>query len=125
MWLTCPRRAYGEIATPGIRKPVMPKFSSRFELARSSGTRRGRDVVEEASPLVVVDEHRARPELRRGDEGVDDVGHEGLADADVAVRMLVAREAVATAAVEEHRVDEGEVREVPGRGVGVELARPA
>ena len=52
---------------------------------------------------------------------MDDVRHERLADPDVAVGMLVAREAVAAPAVEEHRVDEGEVGEVAGRGVGVEL----
>jgi hypothetical protein len=50
----------------------------------------GRDMIEEATPLVVVDEHRAALELRRGDERVDDVGHERLADPDVAMRVFVA-----------------------------------
>ncbi len=52
---------------------------------------------------------------------MDDVRHERLADTDVSVRMLVAREAMPAATVEEHRVDEGEVREVPGGSVDVEL----
>ena len=64
---------------------------------RMSGTRGGRDVVEEAAPLVVDDEQRAALPLRRLHERVHDVGHERLAHADVAVRVLVARGARALA----------------------------
>jgi len=47
-------------------------------------------VVEEPAPLVVHDEDHASLPLRRLHERVHDVGHERLADADVAVGVLVA-----------------------------------
>ncbi len=46
---------------------------------------------------------------------------ERLRDPDVAVGVLVAGEPVAAAAVEERRVDEADVRQLPGGRVGVEL----
>ena len=77
------------------------------------------DVVEEPAPLVVVDEQDPAPILRRLDEGVDDVGHERLADADVAVRVLVAGGSLVLP--QEGGVDEGDVGQLAGGGVGVEL----
>ena len=77
------------------------------------------DVVEEPAPLVVVDEQDPAPVLRRLDEGVDDVGHERLADADVAVRVLVAGGPLVLP--QEGGVDERDVGELAGGGVGVEL----
>src|SRR5215208_1253588 len=41
-WLTCPRRAYGEIAIPGIRKPVSPNVFESLLFWRESGTNGGR-----------------------------------------------------------------------------------
>src|SRR6185295_2898124 len=79
----------------------------------------GTDVIEEPAPLVVVDEQDPAPILRRLDEGVDDVGHERLADADVAVRVLVAGGSLVLP--QEGGVDEGDVGELAGGGVSVEL----
>ena len=83
------------------------------------------DVVEEPAPLVVVDEHRSAPVLRGLDECVGDVGHERLAESDVAVRVLVGGDPVAAATVLERRVDEADRRQLARRGVGVELRRRA
>ena len=47
-------------------------------------------MVEEAAPLVVDDEEGTAFELRALEEGVDDVGHERLAEPHVPVRVLVA-----------------------------------
>ena len=76
-------------------------------------------MVEEAAPLVVDDEQRAAFELRRFDEGVDDVGDERLADADVAVRVLVAGGPLFLAL--ERGVDEGDRRQRPARAALVVL----
>ena len=76
-------------------------------------------VVEEPSPLVVVDEHGAAPELRRVEKRVGDLGHEGLAVADVAVGVLVPGDALLLAV--ERRVHEGDVGEVPAGSIGVEV----
>ena len=63
-------------------------------------------MVEEPAPLVVDDEQRAAAVAGRLGEGAHHVGHPGLSEADVAVRVLVGRDAVAAAAVAERRVDE-------------------
>ena len=57
--------------------------------------------------------------LRAFHEGVDDVGHEGLADADVAVRVFVARGPLFLA--REGRVDEGDGGQRPGAAAVVVL----
>ena len=72
-------------------------------------TRGGAHVVEEAAPLVVVDdEHGARPAgpVRHR---VEDAGEERVARADVGVRMVVVR-ARRRRAVDEPRVDERDAR---------------
>jgi len=79
-------------------------------------------MLEEAAPLVVDDEQRAGLPLRRFHERVHDVGHERLAGAHVAVRVLVAREARALAdAAGEVRVHVRDVRQRPRRAAGVVL----
>ena len=98
-----PRRA-------GTRKPIWPKSLFGSVLARSSGTRGG------------ARGRRSRPTRRRSrtarragswssDEGVDHVGHERLAEPDVAERVLVGGQPVAAAAVAERRVDDRDVRQ--------------
>ena len=82
---------------------------------------RRRDVVEEPAPLVVDDEERAALVVRATRRTRHDVGHERLAEAHVAVRVLVGRVAVEAAAVAERRVDDRDVRQRPGRAVGVVL----
>ncbi len=122
MWLTRPPRVNGEIDDArDAEARQAPVVVDVVAVAPLVGDERRRDVVEEAAPLVVVDEHRAALVLGRLDESVRDVRHERLAQADVAVRVLVGREAVAAAAVQEGRVHEGDLRQVAGRRVRIEL----
>ena len=80
--------------------------------------RRRHDVVEEAAPLVVVDEHRTRAPVRRAHEGGRDVAVELLAEADVGVGVVVVGEPFRG---DEERVDEGDLGQRAGRAVGVVL----
>ena len=77
------------MSSAGTRKPSRPVGVARGASARRNGGDRRRDVFEEPAPLVEVDdEHRALP-LRRLRHGGIDLVHEGLAVADVAVRVVV------------------------------------
>jgi hypothetical protein len=71
-------------------------------------------VVEEAAPLVVVDEQRGARPQRRLDHRLDHVVHERLPRARVAARMLVGAQAGGEAGIDERDVRErarGEVGE--------------
>ncbi len=97
----------------GTRKPR--RRFGRVGIRRGAG----RDVVEEAAPLVEVDdEHRLGPGRAAGDRLVD-IGQETLPDPDVAVRMIVA--ARAGAFVLEAGIDEADGGQLAGLAVQQEL----
>ena len=103
-----------------MRQPISPKSLSMSRLLRSSGTRGGRTWSKNPPHSSYTTKSAPRLNCGRLHEGVDDVGHEGLAGPHVAVRVLVARQARPLAdAAGEVRIDERDSREGPGRAARV------